>query len=138
MNPFFSSNPIGLQKGIVVVRFITGCFLLYHGCELFVAAKIRDYQQWSWFQSALGYMLVYVGKLAELLAGILLAIGFLTRIACTLIAAVMSYITFYLGSGIVWYNDQHPFLFVMLALLLFCTGPGKWSLDAVLFDVKKF
>jgi putative oxidoreductase len=48
----------------------------------------------------------------------------------------MAYITFKIGHGKFWYEDQHPFMFVLFGLLFFFTGPGKWSLDHVLFKPK--
>ena len=96
---------------------------------------MKEYHQWEQFQSSTGYAMAYAGKAAELVAGVLLMLGLFTRLACVLTAGVMLFISFQLGTGIVWYNDQHPFLFVLLALMLFCTGPGKWSLDAVFFTI---
>jgi len=65
------------------------------------------------------------GKAAELISGILFVLGLFTRIACLLIIGVMCYITFFLGKGIIWYDDQHPFLFILLALVFFFTGAGR-------------
>jgi putative oxidoreductase len=41
------------------------------------------------------------------------------------------------GHGKVWYDDQNPFLFVLLGLIFIFTGPGNWSIDGLLFG-KKF
>jgi uncharacterized membrane protein YphA (DoxX/SURF4 family) len=46
----------------------------------------------------------------------------------------MLYITFVVGGGKIWYEDQYPFLFVLLAMVFFFTGPGKWSIDSSLFN----
>jgi hypothetical protein len=45
----------------------------------------------------------------------------------------MSYIAFFVGHGKVWYEDQHPFLLVLLAMVFFFTGPGNISLDKMIF-----
>jgi uncharacterized membrane protein YphA (DoxX/SURF4 family) len=136
MNKLLLTKPVFLSAGIMLVRVITGIFLAYHGWELFSASKMQEYLQWEQFDDRTGYFLVYAGKITELTAGCLLIAGFLTRIACLLTAAVMLYITFMVGNGIIWYSDQHPFLFVLLALLLFCTGAGSVSLDKIIFDNK--
>ncbi|HEX4958784.1 MAG TPA: DoxX family protein [Lacibacter sp.] len=136
MNKFLSAKPLWPQTGLAIVRIITGLFLIYHGWELFSAAKMYEYLQWDQFKNDFGKVMTYAGKAAELIAGILFVLGLFTRIACILTAGVMLFITFKLGNGIVWYNDQHPFLFVLIALVFFCTGPGNWSLDAKLFDKK--
>jgi len=45
----------------------------------------------------------------------------------------MLFIVFFVGYGKFWYEDQHPFLFVLLALIFFFTGPGRWNLDQLIF-----
>lgn len=136
MRKYFSAKPLWPQTGLAIVRIITGLFLIYHGWELFSAAKMNEYLQWDQFKNDFGKVMTYAGKTAELVAGILLVLGLFTRIACILTAGVMLFIAFKLGNGIVWYNDQHPFLFVLIALVFFCAGPGNWNLDAKLFDKK--
>jgi len=76
------------------------------------------------------------GKASELIAGIFFMLGFLTRVASLLIIGTMIYITFFLGHGKIWYEDQYPFLFILLALVFFFTGAGTVSLDNLLFKNK--
>lgn len=124
--------------GIAAVRIITGIFLFYHGLEVFDADKIKEYAAWDMFKISSHPMLMpYIGKGAELVAGIMLALGLLTRVACVIVAGTMLYITFVIGHGKVWYDDQHPFLFVLLALVFFFTGPGSLSIDRLLFGKKQ-
>jgi putative oxidoreductase len=40
------------------------------------------------------------------------------------------------GSGKFWYDDQHPFMFILLALMFIFTGPGAGALDSVVFKKK--
>jgi len=90
--------------GLGLVRIITGAFMIYHGWEVFDTAKMKEYSEWDIFKSSgAASFLVYLGKGSELLGGLL--------------------------PGKIWYEDQHPFLFVMLAMVFFFIGPGKWSLD---------
>lgn len=133
MNRFFSSSPVWLNGGLFLIRAIVGCFLIYHGWEMFDQTKINNYLQWEQFSNSSGKFMVYRGKTGELIGGILLLLGLFTRIGCLIIIGVMSYITFFLGKGIIWYDDQHPFLFVLIALAFFFTGPGNFSLDNLLF-----
>ena len=136
MNRFLSAQPLWPQSGLAVVRIITGLFLIYHGWELFSVVKMNEYLQWEQFRNDHGKYMTYAGKAAELIAGILLVLGLFTRIACMLTAGVMLFIAFKLGNGVVWYNDQHPFLFFLIAVLFFCAGPGGWNLDAKFFGKK--
>jgi uncharacterized membrane protein YphA (DoxX/SURF4 family) len=77
--------------------------------------------------------MVYIGKATELIGGILLFLGLFTRVACLILIIVMSYITFFVGHGKIWYEDQHPFLLVLFALTFIFTGPGNFSLDKMIF-----
>lgn len=133
MKKFFSIEGILQESGLALVRVIVGLFLVYHGWEVLDAAKMNEYAAWDNFKQDFSpTFMVYLGKGSELVAGLLLTVGLLTRLACLLIVGTMLYITFFVGHGKFWYEDQHPFLFVLLALVFFFTGPGKWSLDALL------
>jgi putative oxidoreductase len=133
----FSTDPIGLSNGIGLVRIIIGLFLIYHGSEIFDADKIKEYGTWDVFKNAASpTTMVYLGKGAELVAGCLLAIGFLTRVACIIVICTLGYIAFFIGHGKIWYDDQYPFLFVLFGLLFIFTGPGNWSLDKLAFKNK--
>ena len=134
MSTFFSASPYKLNTGLFIARAVLGIFLIYHGWEIFSKAKMDEYLTWDAFKrSSAGTTLVYAGKAAELVAGILLFVGLFTRIAALLVVGTLGYITFSLGNGVIWYNDQHPFLFVLFGILFLFTGPGTISMDHFLF-----
>ena len=135
MNKIFSSKSIYLDEAITVIRIVTGLFLIYHGLELFDAAKLKEYANWDVFKNnSHASFMVHLGKGAEFVGGLLLVLGLFTRLSCILIIGTMCYITFFVGNGKFWYEDQYPFLFAILALFLFFTGPGTKSLDYRIFD----
>ena len=130
MTKLLSSAPVAQQSGLAFIRIIVGLLMVYHGLEVFDAGKIKDYAQWDFFKKfSSPAFVVYIGKSAELVAGILLTIGLFTRLASLVLIATMLYIAFYVGSGKIWYEDQHPFLFVLLGLVFFFSGSGKWRVD---------
>jgi putative oxidoreductase len=133
MNNFFSSSPLWQTAGLTLIRCILGAFLIYHGWEIFSESKINGYLEWDVFKSSNGKLLVMAGKASELIAGIFFVFGFLTRVASLLIIGTMIYITFFLGHGKIWYEDQYPFLFILLGLIFFFMGGGRLSLDHLLF-----
>jgi putative oxidoreductase len=135
MNKFFSSSPLWQAQGIAIIRIIVGLFLIYHGWEVFNKDKMLEYQTWDVFKTTFSPSLfVYTGKSCELVAGFLLVFGLLTRLASLIMIIIFLYISFFIGHAKIWYEDQHPFLFVILALVFFVTGPGKWSMDYFLFQ----
>jgi putative oxidoreductase len=134
MNKFFSSAPLWQTGGLAVIRIIVGFFLIYHGWEIFSTIKMHAYLKWDMFKNcSSSKTMIYAGKAAELIAGILFVIGLFTRIAAMLVIGTLGYIAFFVGHGKIWYDDQHPFLFVLLGLVFFFTGPGAWSIDKMIF-----
>jgi putative oxidoreductase len=137
MKQLFSSQPIWANQGIGIIRIIIGCLLIFHGWEVFDAAKMNGYVTWDMFKNnSSGKFLVYLAKSAEFVAGILFVLGFFTRIASLLTIATFIGITFFVGHGKFWMDDQHPFLFAVFGLLFFFTGAGSFSLDKLILKNK--
>lgn len=137
MKKLFSTQPLWYNGGLLLVRITLGFFMAFHGWEVFEKAKMDEYAGWDTFKNSPSpVFMVYLGKIAELVGGILLMLGLLTRIGAILIILTMAYIALLVGNGKVWYEDQHPFMFVLLALVFFFTGPGRYSLDAALVSKK--
>lgn len=134
MNKLLSPQPFAQANGIALIRIIAGAFMLYHGWEVFSAEKMKVYFDWESFKGS--SWLPYAGKAAEFVAGLLLVAGLFTRIASLLMMGTLAYIAFFVGHGKVWYEDQHPFLFVLLGLVFVFTGPGSFALDNSLFKNK--
>ena len=124
-------------EGLAMVRIITGLFMAFHGWEVFDPGKMNAYLEWDQFKHASASLMVYSGKTAELAGGLFFMLGLFTRLAAVVIIGTMCYISFFVGGGKIWYEDQHPFLFVLLALVFFFLGGGKWSLDRLLFEEEK-
>jgi putative oxidoreductase len=133
MQKLFSSSPLWQNGGLAVIRIIVGLFMIYHGREVFDAEKMKEYASWDSFKSfSSPSFMAYLGKAAELVGGIMLTIGFLTRIASLILACTMLYVSVLVGNGKIWYEDQYPFLFVLLAWVFFFTEPGRYSVDRLL------
>ena len=133
-----SYSPISQEAGISVIRIIVGLFMTYHGWEVFDSETMKGYLTQDAFKNYSSPLpMIYMGKTAELISGLLLTFGFLTRVGCIILMMTMLYISFFVGHGRIWYEDQHPFLFVLLALVFFFTGSGKWSVDYLIFNTNK-
>lgn len=134
MKKLFSAEPLAQDTVIALLRIIIAVFLIIHGKEVFDTAKMDEYIKWDNFKSS--SFMPYLGKGAEFAAGILLLLGLFTRLACLITIGTFAYITFFVGSGKFWMDDQHPFMFVLFGVLFFFTGPGLMSLDAIIFKRK--
>ncbi|MEO5682827.1 MAG: DoxX family protein [Chitinophagaceae bacterium] len=138
MNKFLSPLPYMQQEGLAIIRIIVGLLMVFHGFEIFDTETMQGYTTWAQFKEMPSpAVIVYAGKGAELVTGILFVIGWFTRPAALLLIITMLYISFFVGHGKVWYDDQHPFLFVLLGGVFFFTGPGKWSVDELSFKKNK-
>jgi putative oxidoreductase len=129
-----SPTPLAYSTGLAFLRIMTGLLMAYHGLEIFDRSAMVVYLEWDLFKKmpAAEFML-YLGKGLEFFTGVFLAIGFLTRIAALFMAINMLFICFFIGNGRFYYEDQHPFLFALLAIVFFFAGPVKWSVDQRLF-----
>jgi putative oxidoreductase len=129
MKSFFT-HPSHLSTVLACVRIITGAFIAYHGFEVFSPEKMKVYFEWDMFKSSIGPSMVYLGKGAEFLAGVMLILGIYTRVGAFILVATMAYITFFVGNGKIWYHAQHPFMFVLLGLIYLFAGSVKWGVDS--------
>jgi putative oxidoreductase len=133
MQSFFGTSPFYLDKTLAILRIALGLLLIYHGREVLYPEMMKGYFDWEPFKGPNGKFLAYLGKGAELVAGILLVLGLLTRIGALICLGTLAYVTFFIGHGKFWYEDQHPFMFVLFGVLFLFSGPGAWSVDGLLF-----
>lgn len=130
MNKLFSTAPFHMEKGVAIMRIITGLLMMYHGKDVFDSNLMQEYAKWDSVKSfPAPLFMAYLAKGLELVNGLLLALGILTRLNALSMAAVMLVICFKIGNGKFYYEDQHPFIFAMLAIMFVFTGPGSWSID---------
>jgi putative oxidoreductase len=136
-NRFFSAAPLWQNNGLAILRIITGLLMTYHGWEVFDSKTIQGYADWEVIKKLPAPLfMAYVGKGLELVTGICFVLGLFTRAAALFMFTDMIFICFKVGNGKFWYDDQHPFIFALLALVFFFTGPVQWSLDKRLFNKK--
>ena len=133
LNQFLFPSYRWKDNGLAIVRMIVGSFMIYHGFEVFDHVKMDNYIKW-FTDIKMDYkeFVAYSGKSLELIAGILLFFGCLTRIGALIMGFAMLFITFRIGEGRVYMEEQHPFLFVVFAFLFFICGPGNWSVDKII------
>ena len=133
-NQLYGVSPLRRETGLGIVRIFFGVFMIYHGWEVFDRAKMNEYAKWMVDMKLYApFFMAYLGKSIELVAGVFLTIGLFTRLVVIPLALTMLFICFVIGKGRIFMEEQYPFLFVLLSVLFFLTGPGRWSFDAVLF-----
>ena len=138
MNKLLSAAPLWQSNGLVMLRIVTGLLMAYHGLEIFDGTTMNGYLERDVIKSLPSpTFMVYLGKTLELVTGICLALGLFTRLAALFMFIDLMFICFKVGNGKFYYEDQHPFLFALLALVFFFTGPVKFGLDNYIFMKQK-
>jgi len=128
---------------LLAIRLVWGALFVYEGY-----AKFSNISSNAEYFSSLGFsspvFMVWLSASAQLLGGILLAVGLFSRIASIplivtmLVAAIMDP-----SSHAFWgqgtdsteaFLSQIPLVFTYMTAIVLFFGPGKWSIDHLLKD----
>jgi len=133
----FVYNPNGLwETGAVILRVIAGMTIFKYGLEIFSEDKMNGYISWlTDLKFPFPETMAYMGKVCELTGGLLMALGLFTRLAAIPLIITMTVIGFIMGEPEFLAADGSILLMLIFLHFLF-TGPGKLSLDHLLFKAK--
>ena len=138
-NTFTSYQPINLSMGILLIRIIIGVLMAFYGYQKlinFETMAATDF--WSKEVSLLGM----TGKIplaltvfAELFCSLFLILGLFTKWALVPLLICMGYIIACIAKFEVIYSGDNgiemntAFIYFIIYLSIFLTGPGNYSLD---------
>ncbi|EFB41750.1 hypothetical protein pah_c022o019 [Parachlamydia acanthamoebae str. Hall's coccus] len=125
--------------------FLLLAIRLFWGYNFFITGngKLANIEPVSSFFASLGFPFptfnAYLAGSVECFGGLLLLVGLASRFSALLLSGVMivAYFTAHAESVRQIFHDpdlflsQPPFLFLFASLLIFCFGPGRFSLDAL-------
>ncbi len=137
---FFASTQLpGKDILLVIVRVWFGIIMMMNGKYIFDVSNIPFFR--NWFGNQLHFpapiLLYYLAKGSEFFCGAFLSIGLFTRVAASLMAFTMLVATFTANKGNIFEMDGTiTFAFTCFSLWFLFYGPGKWSLDHLVFDGK--
>lgn len=135
----FSANSINTDLGLLLIRVIIGLLMAFYGYE-----KLIHFQEMAasdfWtknisFLGMSGSFPLALTVFAEFFCSLLLMAGLFTRLSLIPLLICMAYIFLVvfpfsiLGKGDNGYEFNTPFVYFVIYLALFFTGPGKYSLD---------
>ncbi|MCF6130458.1 DoxX family protein [Flavobacterium sp. AS60] len=138
-NLFISFQPINLSLGILLVRVIIGVLMAFYGYQKlinFETMAASDF--WAKEVSFLGM----TGKtplaltiFAEFFCSLLLIVGLFTRLSLIPLLICMGYIIAFTAKFEVIYSGDNgievnnAFVYFVIYLGIYLTGPGNYSLD---------
>jgi putative oxidoreductase len=134
----FIYTPNGMwATGAVILRIIAGLTILKYGLEIFSTDKMNGYISWlTDLKFPSPETMAYIGKVCELTGGLLMVFGLFTRLAAIPLIITMAVIGFIMGEPEFLAADG-SILLMLIFLHFFFTGPGKLSLDYILFRPKQ-
>jgi putative oxidoreductase len=137
MNKLVNYRPWSLDMAALLLRLIFGGLFIYHGW-----GKIEGYNTiLPQFPDIIGigaklsYNLVIF---AEFVCGILVVLGLLTRLAVIPILITMIVAYFKAHAGAAFAVRELAFLFLLLTLVILLLGPGRYSVDRLLYKEKRY
>jgi uncharacterized membrane protein YphA (DoxX/SURF4 family) len=119
--------------GILIIRLLIGGLFLYAGImKIPMATEMAPFVGWAAHALGLTFLSLtawfWIVVVAEILAGALFVAGLFTRFASFLVIIIMLVAMNAMGRG--WMQIQIPFMMLVIAVALFTSGPGRYSLSA--------
>jgi putative oxidoreductase len=130
-------GPEALEKDLaaLLLRFVLGGLMIMHGLP-----KIQNYSEYVNGFDPIGLgpdVSLSLAIFGELICGVLLVIGLFTRLATIPVLITMAVAFFVVHGADEFQVKELSFVYMILALVLFFLGGGKYSLDAALFRKKE-
>ncbi len=122
--------------GLLVLRVGIGCFMLVHGLQ-----KLSGFNQMvDKFPDPIGMgsqlsLISAIG--AEVGCSLLLIVGLATRLAALPLAFTMLIAHFVVHATDAWQVKELPAIYLLVYVVILLTGPGRFSLDALLWSKRK-
>ncbi|MDR6121083.1 putative oxidoreductase [Bacillus sp. SLBN-46] len=131
-----------LNLGLLIIRLVVGVLFIGHGAQKlfgwFGGYGLKG--TGGWFESIgmkPGVTMALFAGLAELIGGILFAVGFLTPLAALLIAGtmIMAIVKVHAPNGLWATSNGYEYNLTLLAVAIGIAliGPGKYALDIFFF-----
>jgi putative oxidoreductase len=127
-SPFLSSAPLANDLGLLFLRIVSGAVMLTHGYPKFQKVLQGNLK----FGDPIGLGEVpslYLSTFAEFLCAILVIVGLYTRLSLIPLIINMSVAFFIAHSADDFGTKEKSLLFLGMFIVIFLTGPGRFSID---------
>lgn len=132
MRKILDYRPYTTDGGILLLRLLFGGLFVYYGYNKIINYDtiLPHFGDIIGIGSKLSFWLVIF---AEFFCGLLVTIGLFTRLATIPIFITMAVAYFIAHKADAFQVKQPAFIFLVLSVVVFILGPGKYSLDKILF-----
>ena len=126
-----SIKPIATDVGLLLLRIVFGLLLMHYGWEKFsnYAAWSKDFPDPLGISSSLSLALCIF---AELFCAAFLVVGLLSRTVLIPLIINMLVVIVLVHQNDPFKEKEHAISFLIPFIALFLTGPGKYSIDALI------
>lgn len=129
----FTYKPLHTDLGLSITRVVFGLLFCYHGLE-----KILNYSSFSTnFPDPIGLGIttsLLLVIFAEFVGGVAVTLGLLTRFFLIPIFITMSVALFIVHAQDPFQTKELALLFWVISIGIYVTGPGKYSVDKLIYD----
>ena len=134
---FFSTTPFLSNLGLLILRLGSALMIMTHGWP-----KIAEFSsRLETFRDPIGLgpaISLQAAIFAEFFCAVLLALGFMTRISLIPLIFTMAVIAFIVHAEDPFSGKEKALLFLLVFLVQFLLGPGKYSVDAQIRKNKNY
>lgn len=127
------TRPFGVDVAMALLRIIFGALLIYHGSLKVFESFGKMAEELANRGWPLPYFQAFAATYIEFAGGVLLIVGLFTRPVALAVSVLFTIITFVFQAGDPFMKQEKPLMFLLVAALLFFTGPGRFSIDNILF-----
>ncbi len=133
----FSNRPIATDIALLLLRVGSGLMLLTHGWSKITnfSERLNNFADPIGLGPALSLQLVIF---AEFFCAIFLALGLMSRVVLIPLLINMAVITFIVHGDDPFSKQELPLFFFISFLVLFLTGPGKFSIDNLIVKRRRY
>lgn len=122
--------------GLLILRIGAGALMMSHGWGKVQMVFASDWKFADPIGIGPGLSLLATTGAEFVLAGMVL-IGLFTRLSAAPIVFTMMIAAFVVHADDGWAKQEFPMLFALIFFVLILTGPGRFSLDALLWPMYK-
>ncbi len=134
MKRFLGPDALDKNLAALLLRILVGGLMIMHGWP-----KLANYDQYVTEFNPIGLgndLSLSLAIFGELICGIFLVLGFMTRLSAIPVLITMIVAFFVVHGADEFYVKELSFVFMGLAIVIFFLGSGKYSADAILFRRK--